>query len=244
MNPTLLDNVTHRHLRVHTERSATLGDARQSALALPAEFRQLQAHFPIVFQLVEGDAAQAAQAANTGFQPVALFGLEEGQNLFLTDTGWDAPAVPMALQRDPFMIGRAPDDTLQLHIDMDSPRIVAPEEGEVGTAIFMPHGGFSDYLDHVVQLMEHLHAQAQHLPVFIEALTRHQLLEPFVIDIESTSGEPGRLSGLFTIHEERLAALPGDALEALAREGHLLPIYMQIASLQQLQGLIERAARL
>lgn len=235
--PTLLDNVTHRHLRVRSERSAALGDARQSALALPAEFRHLQAHFPIVFQLVEGDAA------NAGFQPVALFGLEEGQNLFLTDTGWDAPAVPMALQRDPFMIGRAPDDSLQLHIDLDSPRIVRPEEGEVGTALFMPHGGFSEYLDHVVQLMEHLHAQAQHLPVFIEALTRHQLLEPFVIDIESTSGEPGRLSGLFTIHEERLAALPGDALEALAREGHLLPIYMQIASLQQLQGLVERASR-
>lgn len=232
--PALLDNVTHRHLRVHTDRSAARGDARQWALALPAEFRQLQAHFPIVFQLVEGDA---------GFQPVALFGLEEGQNLFLTDTGWDAPVVPMALQRDPFLIGRAPDDSLQLHIDLDSPRIVRPEEGEVGTALFMPHGGFSDYLDHAVRLMEHLHAQAQHLPVFIEALTRHQLLEPFVIDIETPDGEQGRLSGLFTIHEERLAALPGAALEALAREGHLLPIYMQIASLAQLPVLLERATK-
>ncbi|RYF04150.1 MAG: hypothetical protein EOO40_11485 [Deltaproteobacteria bacterium] len=114
MNPVLLDNVTHRHLRIRTERSAALGDARQSALALPGEFRQLQAHFPIVFQLVEGDGENAA---HTGFQPVVLFGFEEGQNLFLTDAGWDSPAVPMALQRDPFMIGRAPDDGLQLHID-------------------------------------------------------------------------------------------------------------------------------
>ncbi|MDR7272458.1 hypothetical protein J2X20_005141 [Pelomonas saccharophila] len=233
--PALLDNVTHRQLRIRTERSAALGDARQSALALPAEFRQLQAHYPIVFQLVDGEV---------GFQPVALFGLEEGQNLFLKEGGWDAPVVPMALQRDPFLIGRAPDDGLQLHIDMDSPRIVRPEEGEVGTALFMPHGGFSDHLDHIVQLMEHLHAQAQHLPVFIEALTRHQLLEPFVIDIETPGGEQSRLSGLFTIHEERLAALPGAALEALAREGLLLPIYMQIASLQQLQGLVERQSRL
>ena len=238
--PALLDNVTHRHLRLHTERSAALGDARQSALALPAEFRQLQAHFPIVFQLVEADGANAS---NGTFQPVALFGLEDGQNLFLTDNGWDAPVVPMALQRDPFMIGRAPDDSLQLHIDMDSPRIVRPEEGEVGTAIFMPQGGFSDYLDHVVQLMEHLHAQAQQLPVFIEALTRHQLLEPFVIDIETPGGEQGRLSGLFTVNEERLAALPGAALEALASEGHLLPIYMQIASLAQLPVLFERSSR-
>lgn len=233
MNPVLLDNVTHRHLRIRTERSAALGDARQSALALPAEFRQLQAHFPIVFQLVEGDA---------GFQPVALFGLEEAQNLFLTDTGWDAPVVPMALQRDPFMIGRS-GDALKLHVDMDSPRIVRPQDGELGTAVFMPHGGHSDYLDHVINLLEHLHAQAQRLPAFIEALTRHQLLEPFVIDIETADGEQGRLSGLYTIHEERLAALPGEALEALARDGHLLPIYMQIASLAQLPVLVERASR-
>lgn len=233
MNPALLDNVTHRHLRIRTERSAALGDARQSALALPAEFRQLQAHFPIVFQLVEGDA---------GFQPVVLFGLEEGQNLFLTDTGWDAPVVPMALQRDPFMIGRS-GDTLKVHVDLDSPRIVRPEDGEVGTAVFMPHGGHSDYLDHVINLLEHLHAQAQRLPAFIDALTRHQLLEPFVIDIETADGEQGRLSGLFTIHEERLAALPGEALQALAREGHLLPIYMQLASLAQLPVLVERASR-
>ncbi|MCE4538006.1 SapC family protein [Pelomonas sp. P7] len=231
--PALLDNVTHRHLRVRTERSAALGDARQSALALPAEFRQLQAHFPIVFQHVDGGA---------GFQPIVLLGLEEEQNLFLTEAGWDAPVVPMALQRDPFMIGRGAEG-LQLHVDLDSPRIVRPEEGEVGTAVFMPHGGHSDYLDHVVGLMEHLHAQAQRLPAFIEALTGHQLLEPFALDIELSNGEQGRLAGLYTIHEERLAALPGAALEALQREGHLLPIYMQLASLAQLPGLVERANR-
>lgn len=232
--PALLDNVTHRHLRVRTERSAALGDARQSALALPAEFRHLQAQFPIVFQLVEGES---------GFQPIALFGLEVGQNLFLGPGGWDAPVMPMALQRDPFLIGRSSDNSLQLHIDLDSPRIVRPEEGELGTALFLPHGGFSEYLDHVVQLMEHLHAQAQQLPAFIEALTRHQLLEPFVLDLELPNGEQARLTGLFTINEERLFGLPGAALEALAREGHLLPMTMQIASLAQLPALAERAAR-
>ncbi|MDR7333749.1 SapC family protein [Roseateles asaccharophilus] len=231
--PAALNNVAHRHLRVRTERSAALGDARRSVLALPAEFRQLQAHFPIVFQHVDGEA---------GFQPIVLMGLEEGQNLYLTEQGWDAPVVPMALQRDPFMIGRSGDD-LQLHIDLDSPRLVAEGDAESGTAIFMPHGGHSDYLDHVVDLLEHLHAQAQHLPAFIAALTRHQLLEPFALDIALPDGEQGRISGLYTIHEERLAALPGDALEALQREGHLLPIYMQLASLMQLQGLLERHTR-
>lgn len=232
--PVLLDNVTHRHLRVHTEPSAQRGDARHFALALPAEFRQLQAHFPIVFQLVEGDA---------GFQPIALFGFEEGENLFLKGGGWNASCVPMALQREPFMIGRGADDLLQLHIDLDSPRVVRSEEGEIGTALFMPHGGFSDYLDHVVKLMESLHSHAQRLPAFIDALMQHQLLEPFVLDLDVAGGAPARLTGLFTINEERLMALPGMALETLAQAGHLLPMTMQLASLAQLPVLAERAAR-
>ena len=232
--PELLDNVTHRHLRLHTGRSAALGDARQSALALPAEFRQLQAYFPVVFQQLDGDA---------GFQPIALFGLEEGQNLFLSERGWDAPVMPMALQRDPFLIGHNK-DALQLHIDMDSPRIVKPGEGEVGTAVFMPHGGHSEYLDHVIGLLEHLHAHVQHLPAFIEALTHHQLLEPFVLEVELPDGSLSQLSGLFTINEERLKALPGHALEVLQHQDHLLPMYMQLASLAQLPRLIERRNRL
>ncbi len=233
--PALLDNVTHRQLRLHTGRSAALGDARQSALALPAEFRQLQAHFPIVFQNVDGDA---------GFQPIALFGLEEGQNLFLSERGWDAPVMPMALQRDPFLIGRNTSDALQLHIDMDSPRIVKPEEGEVGTAVFLPHGGHSEYLDHVISLIEHLHAHVQHLPDFIEALTRHQLLEPFVLEVALSDGSQSHVSGLYTINEERLKALPGHALEVLQAQDHLMPIYMQLASLAQLPRLVERHNRL
>ena len=233
--PALLDNVTHRQLRLHTGRSAALGDARQSALALPAEFRQLQAYFPIVFQKVDGDA---------GMQPIALFGLEEGQNLFLTERGWDAPVMPMALQRDPFLIGRNSSDTLQLHIDMDSPRIVRPEEGEVGTAVFLPHGGHSEYLDHAISLIEHLHSNVQHLPDFIEALTRHELLEPFVLEVELADGSVSQLSGLHTISEERLKALPGHVLEVLQHQDHLLPIYMQLASLSQFPRLVERQNRL
>jgi len=230
--PVLLDNVTHRHLRVHTDRGPALGDARQFALALPAEFRQLQAHYPIVFQAIDGT-----------YQPLALFGLEPDQNLFLQEGSWDAPVLPMAVQHDPFMIGRS-GDQLQLHVDLDSPRVVRPEEGDVGTAVFMPHGGHSEYLDHVVSLLEHLHAQAQALPSFIAALTELELLEPFALEVSFSDGQQGRVSGLLTTNEERLAALPGDVLERLQRHGYLLPVYMQIASLSRLQDLVERQHRL
>ena len=39
----------YKHLRVITERSPAWGDALMSALTFPAEFRDLQACYPIVF---------------------------------------------------------------------------------------------------------------------------------------------------------------------------------------------------
>ena len=57
------------------------GDAVMSAVTFPAEFRSLQAHYPIVFRKSQD---------GTTFEPVALFGFEEGQNLFLGPHGWDA----------------------------------------------------------------------------------------------------------------------------------------------------------
>ena len=39
------------------------------------------------------------------FYPTALFGLEQDQNLFLTEDGWDAAYIPMMIRRHPFLIG-------------------------------------------------------------------------------------------------------------------------------------------
>lgn len=231
MTHALLDNLSHRALRLHTQRTAAMGDARMAVLALPEEFRALQAHYPIVFQRVEGG----------GFQPVALFGLREGENLFLTTDGrWDAPVLPMALEREPFLIGRDGDELL-MHIDLDSPRIV--RDGEGGSPLFLPHGGHSELLDHASTLLQALHAGLERLPAFIAALMRHELLEPFALDIAQQGGGVQRLAGLHTIHEGRLAALRGEALEELHREGHLEAIYMVLASMSRLGPLIERGQR-
>lgn len=230
MTHALLDNIRHRALRVHTARGAAYGDARMSALALPEEFRALQAHYPLVFQRVEGG----------GFQPLALFGLREGENLFLTEDGrWDAPMLPMSVEREPFLIGRDGDELL-MHIDLDSPRIV--RDGEAGEALFLPHGGHSELLHHASSLLQALSAGLERLPAFIAALMQHKLLEAFALDIERPGGIQ-RLSGLHTIHQERLAELRGDALEQLNRDGHLLPIYMAVASMSRLGPLIERGRR-
>jgi hypothetical protein len=88
-----------------------------------------------------------------------------------------------------------------------------------------------------------LHDGIATTPAFIDALLRHGLLESFVLDITLDDGSDNRLAGFHTIDEARLQALDGAALEHLARGGHLLPIYMVLASLSRFRDLIERMNR-
>ena len=215
----------HRDLRLLPAR-AGLSPAPMSTLAFPVEFRQLQAHYPIVFQ---------KSPEGSSFQPVALFGLQEGQNLFLGPEGWDADCVPMAIEREPFLIGRNGAE-LCVNVDLDSPRLSRAE----GEPLFLPHGGPSERLERISSLLLALHEGLEALPAFINALLRHELLESFVLDVERADGTQSRLSGLYTIDEERLAALDGTALGALNAAGHLQPIYMALASVSNFRALIER----
>jgi hypothetical protein len=231
----LLNNVEHRHLAVRARRGADLGDAMMAAPTFPAEFRNVQAHYPIVFQ----------PTASGGFQPLALFGLQDGENLFLDGEAWDADYLPVAVERLPFLIGRDGEE-LVVHIDAASPRVVADARSAAGEAlapVFLEHGGNTEYLARVSRLLVTLHEGLQATPAFIAALRAHALLESFVLDVTDAEGATQRLAGFHTIHEERLAALEADALAELHRAGFLQPIFMVLASLSNFRALIARRAR-
>lgn len=226
----LLNNVDHHALRVITQRGAEYGDAVMTAVTFPAEFRSLQAHYPIVFR---------KSPDGTSFEPVALLGFEEGRNLFLGPQGWDAPCVPLAIERLPFYIGMDGAE-LVVHIDIDSPRLSTHD----GEPVFLPHGGSSEYLHRMTSVLLAIHQGLQDTPAFIAALLAHELLEPFLFEVERADGAGIRLANLYTIHEERLQALGGTALQQLSQAGHLQAAYMAMASLSQFRALIQRQARL
>ena len=94
--PVLLNNIDHKDLHILTGRGPQFGDNIMLAPTFPGEFRTLQAHYPIVF-------SKAADGVT--FDPVALLGFQEGENLFLSETGWDPTDNPISVYRMPFMIG-------------------------------------------------------------------------------------------------------------------------------------------
>lgn len=228
----LLNSVDHKDLRVIAGRGAAWGDDVMFSLTFPQEFRQVQAHYPIVFR---------ATSDATGYEALALFGFETGENLFLDSReslGWDAHYIPLNIERRPFLIGRHGDE-LNIHIDPEHPRLSRTE----GEELFLPYGGTSPYLERIQSVLLTLHQGLQAMPAFVAALREHALLESFVADIELGDGSQHRLTGFYTINEERLQALSGAALEALQRAGHLEAIYMAIASLSNFRDLIARRER-
>jgi hypothetical protein len=228
-NGVLLNNVDHKNLRVITTRGADYGDNVMYAITFPAEFRSIQAHYPIAFR----------KSAEGQFQPIALFGFKERQNLFLGRRGWDATYLPLTIERQPFLIGIA-DRQMMIHVDLDSPRI----SRTAGEALFREHGGSTEFLERVNSVLLAIHQGLESTPPFIAALLEHDLLESFVFDIQLDDGSQNRLAGFYTINEERLNGLGGSALERLSRAGHLQAVYMAIASLSNLRILIERQNRL
>ncbi|HVK51588.1 MAG TPA: SapC family protein [Pseudoxanthomonas sp.] len=224
----LLNNIEHKALRIDTRRTAELGDQVMYAQVVPSEFRQLQEHYPIVF----------TRGSQGDLLPVALFGLRQGENLFLQGEGWDARYLPHVIERQPFAIGHQ-DQELVLHLDLDSPRVGQ----QVGEALFLEHGGTTAYLDRISSVLSALNQGLPQIPVLMGLLQEYQLLESFVLDFSLEDGAPQRLSGFHTLHEERLGHLDGEALQRFQQAGLLEPLYMIIASLSNFRGLIERFNR-
>ena len=232
VKPVVLNNVDHKDLRVITSHSPALSEHTMIALALPFEFRQLQHEYPIVFYKNEHTQT---------FQAVVLLGLEQDENLYLTDQGWDANYIPLMIARQPFMLGmREPDAhgdrQPMLLIDTSSPK-VNYEEGE---RVFLPHGGHSEYLQKITDILGAIHARESETRAFHEAITKYDLLESFFLDVSLQGNDKHRLSGYYTINEDKLNALDDSSIVSLQKTGMLALIYFVLASQENFTNLINR----
>lgn len=224
----ILTSEAHGELRIRTDRGAELGDAVMSCITVPNEFRQVQNEYPILFR---------ATAERDSFTALALFGFETGDNLFLADDRWDARYIPLAVAIQPFLIG-SPDSNgdRQVHVDLDSPRL----GGDEGVRVFDHTGQPTPFLDQIAEQLGMLDEGYHGSAAFFAALRRHELLEPMTLEVTLDDGSRNRLVGFHVIAEERLQSLDESSLVELHREGHLMPIFMALASLSNISALIAR----
>lgn len=231
-NFALLNNVDHQDTRVITEPAAEYGDNVMFAMTFPSEFREIQGWYPILFHRDQDD----------NFYPLALFGFQKHENLFLDESGWNAGYIPAMIRREPFLIGYQEsrqggeaEKVRVLSLDMDHPRV----SSERGERLFQPLGGRTPYLEDMADLLEGIYLGLDHGKAFVAALEEHDLIESVTIDVTLKDESRNQLLGFYAINEDKLQELPGGVLESFNKQGFLMPIYMALASMSNMRRLIE-----
>jgi hypothetical protein len=233
-NHQLLDNVTHKDLRVITKHKPEYGDIASYTNVFVSELRDVQAHYPVFFR----KNSETAQ-----FEAVALFGFAEQENLYLDDKGWHAAYIPLTIQRRPFLIGYQNVNTdgmlsqqTVVHIDMESPRISNTER----ELVFLKKGGQSPFLQGISSVLKTIDEGHRQTKTFIDLLLVNELIEPVDIKVQLDNGSKNDLGGLYTINEEKVAGMNGEALDSLHQHGYLQHIHMILASMSNMTALIEK----
>lgn len=233
-NNVLLNNVSHQNLRVITRFGAEFGDNVGSVMVFPTEFVELQKEYPILFR---------QNLETQKYYATALLGLNKSENLFLNPeigSGWAASYIPASLAKGPFLIGFQSLDSGKaqntvIYIDLDHVKVSQQD----GYPLFLEHGGNSPYLEHIAKVLNLIHQGMTVQDVMFEMFSEFDLLEAIDIDIDLNNGEKYKLTGNYTINEEKLAELSGDKLEKLNKMGFLPLVYAAIASLTNIRKLTD-----
>lgn len=220
-NIVALNTKTHRNLRVQAGASARYGDAQRFVAVAVNEFAFLAPHYPIFF---------AKDAETGGFYCGAMLGIDEGENLFLQDSGGMESYRPLNLQRGPFFTAGS-----DIAIDLDHPRI---DVG--GQPLFTEAGEPSDYLKSIMGLFQNLRPGLEQTKVFIETLLKAKLIEPIDISLAFDDGTRRQLEGLYAINQDALKKLSDAEVVDFFRRGYLQAIYLMIASLKQVPVLAQK----
>ena len=219
-NIALLNNQTHRTLRVQSGAAVRYGDNQRFIPVIVGEFPHLAVHYPI---LLTKDQETGA------FFIGAMLGFDEGENLFLDARGMESYR-PLNLQRGPFFTAGN-----EIAIDLDSARI---DEG--GRPLFTETGEPTQYLQSIMALFRDLRPGLDVTKTFVQTLVSLKLIEPIDIDLAFDDGSRRNLTGLYTINQNALRALPEESVLDLFRRDYLQAIYLMIASLNQVPVLARR----
>ena len=236
--PTALDTVKHRTLRIDTQASAVDRFAHfASSMITFSEFGPCAREYPILFVMADKDEKTGkAQVA-----PVALFGMGRAENLFVEGTEWKGEYLPAQFRTYPFTLAR---------IDDDDNWAMVFDAGWSGVKIDGPGEALFDAEGQATPFMQNLHRFTQDVETDIERtrlggqhLMELQLLKPMRFDATLADGTKVALDGFLTLDEEKFTALPEAIVVELHRSGMLGMLHMHRLSLVNMQRLLQRKTR-
>jgi len=167
---------------------------------------------------------------------IALMGLAQGENLFVDSSGrWAGLYVPATIRAYPFMFGKGAEAgaDIALLIDEES-ELLSDVEGEplFGIEGEPPNGPVAN----AIQLLTQLGVEGQRTAALAAEIDKAGLLVERALNI-TRRGAAQNVSGILTVDEVALNALPDEKFLALRRSGGLGLAYAQLYSQGQLNRL-------
>jgi hypothetical protein len=233
--PELLSREVHGELGMNASptRFGFAAKAHICPLTVP-EFAAAGLSFPVIF-------------VGEQMSPVAVLGLQEGQNLFMDENGYLPDVyVPCYIRRYPFVLaGGDGDDRMLVAID----RAYEGISKDAQYPFFEKNGEPTEYTQNSIKFCNDFETQNRMTASFIALLKELDLFEnrettyrPQAAD--GTEGEPQTLAQYWGVSEAKLNALPAAKLAELRDNGALQQIYAHLNSLLGWERLLIRASAL
>lgn len=193
------------------------------------EFPAAARYYPIVF------------SAGDNPVPLALFGLNEGVNVFIDEEGriTENIYVPAYVRRYPFLLARITPNSDQLTLMVDpSSDLVGPSEE--GRELFTD-GQPSETTQGLLTFCQQFEEGGAKTQAFIEELKKHNLLQEGEVSIQQEGYEqPFIYRGFQMIDQAKLRDLRGDVLRGWNQSGLLPLLFAQILSMDLIREVFGR----
>jgi len=194
------------------------------------EFVLAQRFFPIVF------------SADDQPVPLALMGLNEGENVFITaDDKWRDSDIylPAYVRRYPFLLAKIDEKTEKFALLFDTKSEILGEYKD-GVALF-EDGEPTPTTNDILKFNEHFELAGQKTVALVDELIKHDLLMDGEVAIQK-SGEdkPFVYRGFKMVNAEKLNELPESILAGMVRSGVLKIVFAHLASIQIMRELFAK----
>lgn len=215
-----LSSNAHREMRSRSSDRAPFFATTHAVPLTSDEFILAQRFFPIVFAVGENPV------------PLALFGLNEGVNVFVDEDGKlrQELYVPAYVRRYPFMLARLRPEAeeLSLCFDPTSDLVGTYEDGQPLFDGEQP----SEATRNVLKFCEDFEIAAQRTSAFVKELQELDLLMDGEVAIQlADSDQPYIYRGFQMVNEEKLRELRGDQLRKINQNGLLSLMMAHLFSL-------------
>jgi hypothetical protein len=190
------------------------------------EFVRAAAIYPLVFIEDKG---------KDEFRPVALLGLDAGENLFIDVKGkWQASYIPAIIRRYPFALSQVGEDGRYLVCIDEESDLVSDTEG---SPMFSENGEPTQVIENVKKYLSELQQMDALTHEFCKFLAANNLFVPLNMRVRQ-SDKVKNISGCYVINEERLNNLSDELFLEVRNKRYLPAIYAQLTSLSQIERLV------